>query len=654
MSLYRQLLIFTLTLCFVLFVGVWVDKLKSTRSFLVDQLESHAQDTATSLGLSLSPFVAQSDFATIDAMLNAIFDRGYYRTIALEDVNGKQISERHIPVVIEHVPAWFIKLIPLETPGAQAFIMDGWKRAGSIYVESHPGYAYQTLWKTAVIITIYFFLIGFVVLILGGIGLRILLKPLRKVESQAEALCRKEYEIQDPVPRTRELRRVVLTMNRMTQKVKEMFEEQSVIAEKLRQNAYGDSLTGLGNRRFMMAQVKAIMDAGGEFCKGSFLLVHIHNLEKINVSGGYAAGDELLQKAARILTDPAIQLTGQITARLNGGDFAVFLPDIDCEDSEKQAAKITTELSRLAVEKLSSSDHICSLGGIFYTTPLSFEQMIAEADMALSSARQSGPNRWFFREVTAAEGTDTVRGKTWWQETLARALSRKSLIFYGQSVVSSSNEKEIIHHELFSRVVLDDGQVVPAGIFIPLAERSDLVSDLDRQITALAIRNHKAITHKAIAINLSAGTLADETFMDWLIYKLENLRNTGTRIFFEFAEFNAVQHLERVKVFSGRIRTLGFGIGLDHFGRSFSNFGYLKSLKPDYVKIDAAYTREIESKQSDAYFFIGALTSVAHSLDITVIAEGVENEEQLRLLKDQNIDGLQGYLISRPTPLTIE
>ena len=653
MSLYRQLLIFTLTLCFVLFVGVWVDKLKSTRSFLVAQLESHAQDTATSLGLSLSPFVAQSDYATVETMLNAIFDRGYYRIITLENVKGEQISKRMLPVIIENVPSWFIRLVPLETPGAKAFIMDGWKKAGAVYVESHPGYAYQTLWKTVVIITIYFILIGSVVMILGGIGLRILLKPLRKVESQAEALCRKEYEIQDPLPRTRELRRVVITMNKMTTKVKEMFEEQSAIAEKLRQSAYGDSLTELGNRRFIKAQVKSLMEGSSDFCKGSFLLVHIHNLEEINITGGYAAGDEILQKAARVLTNPGIELPGQVTARLNGGDFAVFLPDIDREDSEKLAVTVTNELSRLSVEKISSSDHICSLGGIFYTTPLSFEQMIAEADMALSSARQSGPNKWFFREAKADDDTDTVRGKTWWQETLARALSKKSIILYGQNIISSSDENEVIHHELFSRVLLEDGQVVPAGIFIPLAERTDLVTDLDRQITALAIRSHKAIPYAAVAINLSAGTLADETFTDWLTYKLEGLKDTGTRIFFEFAEFNAVQHLEIVKGFSQRMRELGHGIGLDHFGRSFSNFGYLKSLKPDYVKIDAAFTREIESEQSDAYFFIGALTSVAHSLDITVIAEGIENEEQYHLLKGQSIDGLQGYLINRPGPLDI-
>ena len=201
MTLYRQLLIFTLILCFILFIGVWAYKLQSTRTFLEHQLEAHAQDTATSLGLSLSPLVAQKDLAGIETMMNAIFDRGYYKQITFSDVHGELVSKRLASMEIEQVPNWFINALPITTPGGESLVMAGWKRAGSIYVESHPGYAYQTLWQTFVRVVIYFLLTGCIVFFIGGLILKHLLKPLRRVQDQAEAICRKEYEIQEQIPK---------------------------------------------------------------------------------------------------------------------------------------------------------------------------------------------------------------------------------------------------------------------------------------------------------------------------------------------------------------------------------------------------------------------------------------------------------------------
>ena len=123
---------------------------------------------------------------------------------------------------------------------------------------------------------------------------------------------------------------------------------------------------------------------------------------------------------------------------------------------------------------------------------------------------------------------------------------------------------------------------------------------------------------------------------------------------FEFAEFTVVQNLDLIRSFGAQVQEMGHRYGLDHFGQGFSNFGYLKSLRPDYVKIDRAYTDELKTKDSDSHFFIGSLTGVAHSLDILVIAEGVENEDQFSLLQELNLDAIQGYFIGRPQPVAVK
>ena len=191
MTLYRQLIIFTLCLFFLLFTGSWLAKFESTRSFLINQLESHAQDTATSLGLSISSRDGAGDMATVEGMVNAVFDRGYYESIRLTDTNNKTVLERKLKVTIENVPQWFISLVPLKTPEATANTMSGWRRTGTVQVKSHPGYAYHTLWEDAVRMTLWFVACGILVLTGGAVGLRILLKPLYRVEQQADALCRR-------------------------------------------------------------------------------------------------------------------------------------------------------------------------------------------------------------------------------------------------------------------------------------------------------------------------------------------------------------------------------------------------------------------------------------------------------------------------------
>src|SRR5512138_1153272 len=128
MTLYRQLIIFTFILFLLLFAGTWYAKLESTRSFLIDQLESHAQDTATSLALSISPHVANKDMTTVESMINAVFDRGYYQVVKFTDTRKKTLLERSIAVKIENVPPWFVRLIPIKTPEATADVTAGWNQ----------------------------------------------------------------------------------------------------------------------------------------------------------------------------------------------------------------------------------------------------------------------------------------------------------------------------------------------------------------------------------------------------------------------------------------------------------------------------------------------------------------------------------------------
>jgi len=654
MTLYRQLVIFTLFLFLILFIGTWLAKLESTRSFLIDQLESHAQDTATSLGVSISQYSIANDMPAIESMINAVFDRGYYRSIRYTDTKDNIVIDRMLDVTIENVPQWFISLVPLTTPVASANVMAGWHQAGIIYVKSHPGYAYKTLWENVVRMSAWFLACGIVVLITGGFGLRMLLKPLVLVERQADALCNKRYEIQERLPKTKELRRVVEAMNRMTGKVREMFEEQVAIAEGLRKHAYHDPLTGLGNRRHFESQITARIDRRDSTAKGVVLLVQIKDLQELNQEKGFQAGDELLQRAGALLQEATKQYANAVLARLTGGDFGIFVPDGSSWDAESIAEAVSTNLNQLAVEQLSLADNVGHVGAVSYESTTTLSRLLSEADLALRSAQQAGPNRWEVLAVT--EETEKMPlGQQEWKDILDQALSERTIILFAQPVVNTQDRRQIIHLEIFSRIIQQDGSLMSAGVFMPFAERLHLVSYLDRIVLEEVMQlDGAALNIERVAVNMSPASLQNQSFRRWVLFAIEHLPRNAPRINFEFPEFSAVQNLEMIREFRSVVRKNGHLVGLDHYGQSFSHLGYLQSLQPDYVKIDRAYTGELKDKESDSRFFIGSLCSVAHSIDIAVIAEGVETEQQWQLLKELNLDAIQGYVIGRPKPLTEE
>lgn len=651
MTLYRQLVIFTFVLFLLLFAGTWYAKLDSTRTFLINQLESHAQDTATSLALSISPHVAAHDLVTTESMMNAVFDRGYYQIVKLTDPRQKVLIERDLEVKIEKVPSWFIKWIHLKTPEATSDVMAGWSQGGTIHIKSHPGYAYKTLWDDVQSMTIWFAACGIFVLVAGGIGLRLLLKPLFQVERQADALCRKEYRIQEPLPWTRELRRLVEAMNRMTSKVKEMFDEQAAQAEGLRERAYNDPLTGLGNRRYFESQITARLDKHETSVKGVVLLVRVHELETLNQQKGFEAGDELLQRVAALLRQTTGTLPSVVLARLTGGDFGIFVPNASHWDAEYIANETANGLALLAAEQIAASDNIGHIGAAVYDSLTPLGRLLSEADQALCSAMQKGPNTWDISDISSKNDKMPL-GQQQWKSILVKALEERRLSLDVQPVVTNKQSRELLHLEVFSRIVMADGSLLNAAIFMPVAERFKLVSAIDRlaieELTKLDLRS---LGTRKIAVNLSPASLHDTTFSHWVCTLLNNLPEAFPRIIFEFSEFAAVQNLKLVKDFSAAVRDCGHAIGLDHYGQSFTKLGYLQSIRPDYVKIDRAYTGELKDEKSDSRFYISSLCSVAHSIDISVVVEGVESQQQADIVGELNLDGMQGYYIGKPQAL---
>ena len=224
MTLYKQIVIVIILLSTLMFAGTVVVNVHNARDYLAAQLESHAQDTATSLGLSLSPQMANNDTSTMISMVDAIFDKRYYEEVSLCRIDGELIWSWQMDVKLDSVPNWRIRWVSLDAPEAKAIIMSGWYPAGEVYVKSHSGFDYQSLWQAIIKMLWWFSVLTIVLIMLAGMAVRVLLIPLVRLEAQAIAVSERRFDEIDKMPRTRELRHVIRAMNFMTGKVKQMFE----------------------------------------------------------------------------------------------------------------------------------------------------------------------------------------------------------------------------------------------------------------------------------------------------------------------------------------------------------------------------------------------------------------------------------------------
>ena len=651
MTLYRQIALSIILLLILGFLGTMIVSTSNLRSFLETQLESHAQDTATSLGLSLSPQMQAQDLPIMTSMVDAIFDRGDYSNISVVAINEEVLIERNKPVSPEQVPVWFINTISLQAPRTEAIVMSGWRQAATVAVTSHSGRAYNELWSNTVDTLKLFLASAVITLLLGLLAVRILLRPLQRVEMQADAICNQSYPVQKKLPRTRELKSVVMAMNRLAEKVHTFFTDQAALTERLREQAYLDPVTGLGNRRYFNRQLQALLESREEPVEGAFLLIELRGLAQANEKRGYPGGDQLLNRTGKLVQTHVKNTDNCFTARIAGAGFGVVLTGSGIDEAELLAESLCHDLQQLHADGLVESDDICNIGIAMWKHGDTLTGLLSEADIALRAAQSVGYNSWQRFEPPANEQAE-IHGTAHWRDYLRSIIDTGNISLVAQPVYSLDDGSEsLLHKEVLLRIPDTGGQDITAGVFMPMAERAGLASEMDK-LAITALLKHMGASSDATdyAINLSSTSLNDPDFIEWLCKRLGESPAMTKHLLMEFPEYGVLRNTREARQTIARLAGIGCRCGIDHFGRGFYSFGYLRNLKVSYLKVDGSYTRHIE-KEDDNQFFIQALADTAHSIDIQVIAQTIETVEERDMVKGLRLDGVQGYLTGKPEAL---
>lgn len=646
MSLVRQILILLSLTLSAVFTGSFVVSVYHARAYLDQQLGAHAQDTATSLGLSLGQPLTNAKYATIKSMASAIADRGYYQYIAVEKMDGTVLFERKTPVVVEDIPTWFVHWLPLRTPQREAVVMDGWKQGGKVVVSSHPGYAYQQLWEDARGMLWWFAGSWALSVVLVIALVRLALSPLSAMEQQAMSISTGEFPVISHLPWARELRRVAAAMNTMSAKVEQLLGDKINIIDRLEREAHLDPLTGLYNRPFFEGHLASLMADGEEFETGALVLVRLTGLSKINNQYGYEVGDEILLQTSVVLRQFSAELQHAMAARIGGAEFVLLVHEISPDDALVLAEQLLGRLRQFWISPgqdiLLEKAHI----GVGYrdhavNTP---GKLFAEADIALSMAQSQGNFGYAIYPHDFSEHRQ-IHGAAEWRKILEQVLGQRNLVLYTQPVMDSVSGN-VLHEEILARLADLNGDMVAAGIFMPMAHRLGFAVELDRLVIETALARMNGVG-TSIALNLSTDAVKDTGFSSWLHQTLMAKPHLAGRLILQLPECLVADSPGKVGDFIAQMKAAGCRYGFSHVGVLPGALLKIKQFRPFLIKADASCTRGLEQSK-EKHMLLEMLRALAHGMESLLVVSAVETEPQLTWLRQLGVVAVQGKLLAPP------
>lgn len=638
MSMYRQLWLAVIVSMLVALVGSLLASSLSARSYLSEQLSIKNTDNAATLALSLS--LKAPDAVETELAVSALFDSGHYELIRVTDPRGNVMVERRMAPVDLGAPGWFVRLLPIEAQPGRAEISSGWKQFGTVHLVSNSRFAYDSLWKNVWELAAALFLATLVGGYLGTLILRRLRAPLHAVIGQARAISERRFvTIEEPeVP---ELKQLATAMNATVGRLKAMFEDEAGRLDAVRREANCDPLTGLANRSHFLARLHQALEA--EDSRGvGLILVRVADLAGINRRQGRDATDELLRRFAAVLQGGIEQQGDSLVARLNGADFALLMAGQTT--ARPLAGRLLPLLIREAAPYVGDGPAACVGVGVF-PRGVEMSAVLAQVDAALAAAEADGGNT--VREAGQAGGEDAPKSADEWSRLIRHALDRHWVKLISFPVVDFRQRP--IHRECPLRLMLDErGEWLPAGRFLPVAERLKLTSRLDLSAIALGLKelaDNPAMP--GLAVNLSASSLQDPAFRSEMRTLLRQNAQSARRLWLEVAECGALKHFDAFRDLCRELKSSGCRIGIEHFGRQFSQVGQLHGLGLDYIKVDASFVRGLEANPGNQAFLKG-LCSIVHNIGIQAIAEGVVSEAEMQALEDVGFDGATGPAVREP------
>lgn len=413
--------------------------------------------------------------------------------------------------------------------------------------------------------------------------------------------------------------------------------------------AYHDALTDLPNRRMYVQQLsKEMMQAKRFQSNLAVLFLDLDRFKDVNDSFGHDVGDMLLIEASKRLQ--ACLKPGDVVARLGGDEFTIMQNQLqDRNEATALAEQIMNQLQR----PFELDGHVfnvsCSIGiAVYPQDGDNPEDLLKRADTALYTVKSRGKNGYdFFDPTMEAKSLERIL----MENEMRKAIEQEQFQIYYQPKIDIATSA-MTGMEALVRWVHPELGIIPPNRFIPIAEETGMILALGEWILKQACKQNKIWHDQGYTLKVSVNLSARQIYQKDLVEMIKDiLRETNLSpdwLELEITESIFVKMEEATAVLQ-QIRDVGIQISIDDFGTGYSSFSYIKSLPVDTIKIDASFIRDIHHNQ-ESQAIVKAIVTIAQSLNMNVIAEGIELDDQVAALKENGCDHGQGYLFSKPLP----
>lgn len=624
MSLFRQisiLLLVVFTLLFTLILSISFNEIKDSAQ---KSLYENVQNSVSNISLSITN--ANADASTIKTVLNASFDNGNYEKIVFKDLSEDVVYERIKKEELQNpIPSWFLDFVKIEEVSSSSTVSQGWSVLGSLEVFADRETLYLQLYKIFINLSITLTSLFIFTLVVISLLFRTILKPLVTIKRQSDMALENKFMYQEKIPFTQEFKSVTISINSMVEKIQNMFNHANEILKRNRELLYVDDLTKLYNRNYLVLKTSEYLEENSMNNSGYIISIIITKVDLLNKKIGYDNVDKLFLKAANIIRDETSLQDTNIIARTNAAEFIIILPRINEKDAKNTARQLSMDLHNL-LEDILDDEIELFLGVCQYKNEKNHSELLSKIDYTLNQSKVfQGDDYYYLNNSEISEPKKSFR------EIINLAKEKEEFNILYRDVINLDTKQ--CEYKTISFEIRNKNKVYSYGEFIGTALELDLLEEIYLKVIEKILRQDSFDTK--VAIPIPSDFIVNMPFEK--LRKLFEYRNNSRNVIFEIEEESFSKYTFNCIVFLNMLEDYGFNTAIFNFMGISEDYAYLKTKKPEYIKVNQKFLQSLES--------LDAINMIKNSLGIKIIATSINEEEDLDNLKNKNINLISGKVI---------
>lgn len=422
----------------------------------------------------------------------------------------------------------------------------------------------------------------------------------------------------------------------MSAQVEKHFKAQAQEAQQLRERAYIDPVSQLGNRSYYMNQLSGWLADNGI---GGVAMLQVQFIKDLYEDKGYEVGDSMVRDLATHLK-ASLSAPNVTIARISTDEFALILPNMEEQEIRHTADNIINCVNDINPDPTGMAAADASLGVVFNEQTKSSRELLSLLDNSLAAAKADPELKYGF---ISSASKQVVMGKQQWKALVEEAIHHDWFAFRFQA--ANDSQGHTFHREVFSAIE-KDGVRYSANQYLFALEQLQATHLFDQYVLeTMANKIESGEISDNLAINISQSSIEQPSFIRWVTQFLSRHKSIADKLHFEIPENCFVNAPHYTALFCNALRTAGAEFGVDNYGRNFQSLDYINEFRPNYVKLDYLFTHHLDDEKQK--FTLTSISRTAHDLDITTIASRVETQDQLDLLSEHFVDVFQGFIVDK-------